>query len=59
MGFYTVERCLRKSDQESEMGSLAAADGDKPAAKLHFENSKLWRQRAQEGGYSTDNEQHT
>lgn len=59
MGMYNVERCLRKAEQEYEMAGLARQDGDMKAAQLHLENAKLWDRRANEGGYSTDDEQHT
>lgn len=49
--FYDVDACLRKSDQHSEMGSLAACDGDRQDAKRHFDLSKVWMDRAREGGW--------
>jgi len=42
------ERLMRKGDQESELGSLAASEGDKKAAAAHFAKAKeYWRQAAE------------
>lgn len=39
------ERLIRKGDQESEMGSLAAIDGDAEDAARHFARAQeYWRQ---------------
>lgn len=41
---------LKKADRESEMGSMAAAEGDKEAAKRHFEKMHEYNRRAREEG---------
>jgi hypothetical protein len=43
-----VARLQRKADQEDEMGCLASQDGDRPAAKAHFDKAKEYRQQARE-----------
>lgn len=40
---WTEEELIRKADQESEMGSLAASDGDGADAARHFRLEKLYR----------------
>lgn len=44
----TKEQLLRKSDQESEMGSMAIADGDKKGAEKHFAKSRAYMAAARE-----------
>lgn len=41
-------RLMRKSDQESEMGSMAHSDGDKVDADRHFQKSREYAEQARE-----------
>jgi hypothetical protein len=43
-----VRRLLRKADQASQMGSRAAAEGDKIDAAKHFAEDKRLQQQARE-----------
>ena len=49
--FYSIEQCMRKSDQHWDMAGLARADGDTKDAKHQTEQALLWRDRARNGGW--------
>lgn len=42
------QRLMRKGDQESELGSMAAADNDKADAARHFTKAREYWARARE-----------
>jgi hypothetical protein len=52
--FYSIEECITKSNQYSELGSLAALDGDLKEAERYYKLSDLWMQRAKLDGWQID-----
>jgi len=57
MRHYTLQDCLRKTNQEWEMAGLARLDGDSKDEARHTAQAKLWAQRAKEGGYTEEKHQ--